>query len=58
MHAESQFAVVLVVYGVAPIVVLVAGYLGWRRIRPHCRRYGPDLYTHRTCERKKFWGYE
>jgi hypothetical protein len=58
MHADSQIAVVLVVYGLAPILVLAAGYLGWRRIRPHRRRYGSDPYEDRVSERRKFWGYE
>ena len=58
MHVDSQMAAALVAYGLAPILVLVAGYFGWKRIRPRCRRYGPDPYNNRACERKKFWGYE
>jgi len=50
--------VALIVYGASPILVLAAGYFGWKRIRPHCRRYGVDPDTKRACERKKFWGYE
>jgi len=58
MQANSQIAVVLVVYGLAPILVLAAGYLVWRKIRPRCRRYGSDPYEDRVSERRKFWGYE
>jgi hypothetical protein len=56
MHADIQTPVRLLVYGLGPLLVLMAGYFGWRKIRPHCRRYGP--YEHRASERKKFWGYE
>jgi len=58
MNADSQWAIVLVVYGVVPVLVLVVGYFGWRRIRPHCRRYGAEGYRDRASQRKKFWGYE
>ncbi|HVM51352.1 MAG TPA: hypothetical protein VMU04_25200 [Candidatus Acidoferrum sp.] len=58
MRANLQLAVALVVYGLGPILVLVGGYFGWKRIRPHCRRYGANTYHARVAERKKFWGYE
>jgi len=58
MNADSQLIVAVIVYGVTPLLVLAAGYLGWKRIRPRCRRYGIDPYHNRACERKKFWGYE
>jgi len=58
MHVDSQIAVALLVYGLAPILILAAACFVWRRIRPHCRRYGSDPYSSRVCERKKFWGYE
>ena len=58
MNADSQWAMALVVYGVVPVLILVAAYFGWRRIRPHCRRYGADGYRARASQRKKFWGYE
>ena len=58
MHANVQTAVALIVYGLGPVLVLAGGILGWRRIRPHCRRYGSDHYEDRVSERKKFWGYE
>ena len=58
MHADLQILVRLLVYGLGPLLVLVAGYVGWRKIRPHCRRYGSGHYEDRISERKKFWGYE
>jgi hypothetical protein len=58
MHADTEIALALTVYGLALGLVFAAGYFGWRKIRPNCRRYGSDLYDHRVSERKKFWGYE
>ena len=58
MQADSPLALALAVYGLTPILVLLAGYVGWRRIRPHCRRYGAEGYRDRASQRKKFWGYE
>jgi len=58
MQADIQTPVRLLVYGLGPLLVLMAGYFGWRKIRPHCRRYGSSPYEHRVNERKKFWGYE
>ena len=58
MDANSQLIVALIVYGASPILVLAAGYFGWKRIGPRCRRYGVDPDNNRARERKKFWGYE
>ena len=58
MHANFQIAAALVVYGLALVLILAGGYVGWRKIRPHCRRYGSTNYEDRASERKKFWGYE
>jgi len=58
MQVDIQFTVALLVYGLTPILIVVAGWLAWRKLRPRCRRYGADLYDDRITERKKFWGYE
>jgi hypothetical protein len=58
MHANFPVAVVLVVYGLGPVLVLAGGYFCWKRIRPRCRQYGSTRYQDRVSERKKFWGYE
>jgi hypothetical protein len=58
MNANWEWAVALMVYGAAPVLILLAGYLGWKRMRPNCRRYGLDGYHDRTSQRRKFWGYE
>jgi hypothetical protein len=58
MYAELPIAVTLAVYGLIPILVLAAGFFGWRKIWPQRRRYGADPYEDRVSERRKFWGYE
>jgi hypothetical protein len=58
MNVNADWAMSLLVYGMAPVLILLGGFLGWRRIRPHCRRYGVDDYHHRASQRRKFWGYE
>ena len=58
MHASPLITVAILVYGLGPVLVLASGYIAWRRIRSHCRRYSSDHYENRVSERKHFWGYE
>jgi hypothetical protein len=58
MHAQSELTLAAVIYGLSLLFVLATGYLGWRKIRLHRRRYSTDPDGDRGSQRKKFWGYE
>jgi hypothetical protein len=44
------------VYGLAAACTIVIGYLAWRKIRPHRRRY--HYHQGRNGHQKGVWGWE
>jgi cytochrome oxidase assembly protein ShyY1 len=54
--AETQLCLTVMVYGLATASTLVIGYLAWRKIRPHRRRY--HYHQGRNGHQKGVWGWE
>ena len=54
--AETQTCLVITVYGLASASSLLIGYLAWRKLRPHRRRY--NYHQDRGGHRKGLWGWE